>query len=127
MHIAVPAAGGLAGARLTDTEEIRFYEDDHGQVLRSRAEAVSGGFDAVLALLEREGVDVVLCGPLSAPERAALAADGFLLAPAENAAPEEALKAYLRGAVFCDPGNTCTYCRHRAGCAIEQNAPPARL
>lgn len=120
MYIGIPVAGGQAGMSLDRTEEVRFYTDDHGQVLRSRSENVAGGFEALLALLERESVDAVLCGPLSAEERGALAAAGLLLAPARPGLPGDALKEYLSVTVACDPSNTCTYCKHRSTCAVRE-------
>ena len=121
MRIAVPVAGEAVSARFGACEAFCFYEDDHGRIVRRfRVPVEGGGFDAALALLERYGVDVVLCGGLSADEKRTLASEGLLLAPGASGGAEEAARAYLRQAVACDPDNTCNYCGHREECEAHK-------
>ena len=119
MRIAVPAAGGEVCASLGASEEIRFYEDDHGRIVRQYAETVEGGgFDAALALLERHGADVLLCGAPSDEERRTLALSGLLIAAGASGAADDAVRAYLSIAIACDPSNTCNYCGHKDECIL---------
>lgn len=121
MRIAVPVVGEEVNAPFGTCEAFCFYEDDHGRIVRQFRVPVEGqGFDAALALLEGYGVDVVVCGELSAEERRTLASAGLLLAPGASGGADEAVRAYLGQAIACDPGNTCNYCGHRDECGTHQ-------
>lgn len=121
MRIAVPVVEGGVSARFDACEAFCFYEDDHGRIVRQfRVPVEDGGFDAALALLERYGVDVVVCGALSAEEKRLLASAGLLLAPETSGSADEAVRAYLNQAIACDPNNTCNYCAHRDGCGAHK-------
>ena len=121
MRIAVPVAGEAVSAPLSACEAFCFYEDDHGRIVRQfRVPVEERGFDAALALLEGYGVDVVVCGELSAEERRALASAGLLLAPGASGGADGAVRAYLGQAIACDPGNTCNYCGHRDECETQK-------
>lgn len=119
MRIAIPVAGDRVSASLGACEAIRFYEDDHGKIVRQFSAPVEeSGFDAALALLERHGVDVVVCGTLTTEEKRALATAGLLLAPDASGDADAAVRAYLGAAIACDPNNTCNYCGHRDECEL---------
>lgn len=121
MRIAVPVSGENVSASMAACEAIRFYEDDHGRIVRQSAEAPeSAGFDAALALLERRGVDVLLCPPLLPEEKRALASAGLLLSPDAGGDADAAVRAYLGRAVACDPNNNCNYCGFREECDAER-------
>ena len=120
VRIAIPVAGEAAGAPLGACEAFCFYEDDHGRIVRQFRVPVEGsGLEAALTLLERYGVDVVVCGELSAEEKRALASAGLLLAPGASGRAEEAARAYLGRVIACDPDNTCNYCGHRDECEVH--------
>lgn len=126
MRIAVPVTGEAVSAPLGACEAFCFYEDDHGRIVRQfRVPVESGGFDAALALLERYGVDAVVCGELSAEEKRALASAGLLLAPGASGGADEAARAYLGRAIACDPNNTCNYCGRRDECGVHDVARKA--
>lgn len=121
MRIAIPVAGEAVSARLGACEAFCFYEDDHGRIVRRfRVPMEGGGFGAALALVERYGVDAVVCGELSAEEKRALASAGLLLAPGASGGAEEAARAWLDRTVACDPSNTCNYCGHRDECETHK-------
>ncbi len=121
MRIAVPIAGGAVSGRIGACEAFRFYEDDHGRIVRQYEEPVERpGFDAALALLERRGADVLLCGAPDEAERRALAAAGLLLATDASGGADEAVRAYLGRAIACDPDNDCNYCGHRTECELTK-------
>lgn len=121
MRIAVPVAGEAVSAPFGACEAFSFYEDDHGRIVRQfRVPLEGSGFDAALTLLEGYGVDVVVCGGLSAEEKRALASAGLLLAPGASGGADGAVRAYLERAVACDPENTCNYCGHRDECETHK-------
>ena len=116
MKIAVPVdADGLCTGP-GDCETVRFYEDDHGRVTKRVTEPAAPG-DA-LALIEKRGVDVLLCRAPSEAERRELAASGLLLAEAGAEAADDALRIFLGAAIACDPTNDCNYCGHKTECAM---------
>lgn len=119
MKIAVPIFGDEVCAGLEACEAVRFYEDDHGRVIRRVTEPAARG--QALALIEKRGVDVLLCRGLAEAERAALAASGLLLAEASAANADDALRAYLGAAIACDPNNSCNYCGHKTECAMPHD------
>lgn len=119
MRIAIPVTGDTVSASFDACEAFCFYEDDHGRVVRQfRAPIEGSGADAALELLERYGVDVVVCGALSAEERRMLAMAGLLLSPDASGKADDAVRAYLGQAIACDPDNTCNYCAHRDECGV---------
>lgn len=121
MRIAVPAAGEAVSARFGTCEALCFYEDDHGRIVRQfRVPVEETGFDAALGLLERYGVDAVVCGELSAEEKRSLASAGLLLATGASGRADEAARAWLGQAIACDPNNTCNYCGHRDECEAHK-------
>ena len=123
MRIAVPVTGEAVSAPFGACEAFCFYEDDHGKIVRQFRVPVEGsGFDAALVLLERYGVDVVVCGELSAEEKRALASAGLLLAPGASGGADGAVRAYLGQAIACDPSNTCNYCGHRDECGVHETS-----
>jgi len=124
MRIAVPMTGKDVAASLGACEAFRFYEDDHGHVVRTTDVPMEEtGFDAALALLERRGVDVLLCAEPAEEERRSLASSGVLLSTGASGGADEAVRAYLGQAIACDPSNTCNYCGFKDTCAIPHDAP----
>lgn len=120
MRIAIPVTGDEVSASFGACEAFRFYEDDHGKIVRQfRASVEERSFDAALAALERYGVDVLVCGALSAEERKALAMSGLLLSPDASGDADAAALAYLGGAIAFDPANKCDYCGHKHECSME--------
>jgi len=121
VKIAVPIAGGGVSDTLETCEAVNFYEDDHGRVTRQFTMPAERG--GALELIERHGVDILICGALPAEERRALALSGLLLAPAVSNDADQAVKAYLSMTIVCDPGNTCNYCGFRNECAWTEPTP----
>jgi acetyl-CoA acetyltransferase len=120
LRIAVPVTGEAVSATLDGCAAVRFYEDDHGRVTRRSTEPVEPG--AARALIERRGVDALLCRALPEAERVELAMSGLLLAEASADTADDALRAYLGAAIACDPTNDCNYCGHKGECAMPRDA-----
>ncbi len=122
MRIAVPVYGEDISPSLGESEAVRLYEDDHGKIVRQTSEPTDCGFDALLALLERRGADVLLCAAPAPEEKRALAEAGLLLSTGASGNADAAVRAYLNAAIACDPNNTCNYCGHRDECALPHKS-----
>ncbi len=120
MRIAIPVTGDEVSASFGGCEAFRFYEDDHGRIVRRfRVPMEGSGAEAALTLLERYGIDALVCGALTAEEKRVLAPSGLLLRTDAAGGADEAALAYLGGAIAFDPANTCDYCGHRHECSME--------
>lgn len=120
MRIAIPVVGDAVSASFGACEAFSFYEDDHGKIVRQfRVPMKDSGTDAALKLLERYGVDVLVCGALEAEEKQMLAMSGLLLSPDASGKADDAALRYLGGAIAFDPANTCDYCGHKHECSME--------
>ena len=120
MRIAVPVKNGLVASSLTDSEGFQFFEDDHGTIVRRYfAARENGDVSAAVAQLEQYGVDALLCGPLSGEERLETAREGIMLFPTFSGAPEDAVLAFLGGAVARDPENKCNACGFQSSCSLS--------
>lgn len=125
MRIAIPVDGDTVSASFDTCEAFQFYEDDHGRITRRfRVPMEGGGADAALALLERYGVDVLICGGVTPEEKRAFALAGLLLSTDAAGGADDAALAYLGGAIAFDPANACDYCGHRHECSMDCAACP---
>ena len=120
MRIAVPVTGDKVSKSFGTCEAFRFYEDDHGRIVRQFGTAVEeSGSEAAIATLERFGVDAVVCTGLSTAEKQQLAAAGLLVAASESDDADEAALRFLGGAIAFDPENLCDYCGHKHECSMD--------
>ena len=68
MRIAIPVVSGEVFSPLANAEAFHFYEDDHGKIVREFLEPMEeSGTDAAVGLLERYGIDALLCGRSTTP------------------------------------------------------------
>lgn len=118
MRIAIPTRDGTIAPALTGAEGFRFYEDDHGKITRQFFVPAEGdSLEASLTLLERYGIDALICAGVSEEERRAVGTSGLMLFLSAADTPDAAALAFLSGSVVSDPNNTCNACAHRAGCS----------
>ena len=111
MRLAVPVVGDDVSASFGACEAVKFYEDDHGRIVHTFVVPMEGsGADAALALIERYGIDTLVCGPLAPEERRSLAMSGLLLSPGHTGGADNAARAYLGETIASDPNNTCHIC-----------------
>ena len=110
MRIAIPVVGDDVSAGLERCGAVKFYEDDHGRIIRQFTVPVGDGTDAALAVIERHGVDTLVCGPLTPEEKRALALAGLLLSPGHTGGADAAARTYLDETIASDPNNTCHIC-----------------
>lgn len=109
MRIAIPVVGDDVSPSPEACEAVKFYEDDHGRILRTFTESVEAG-GTMLAIVERQGVDALVCGALEREAKRALALSGLLVASGYTGGADAAAKAYLGETVASDPNNTCHIC-----------------
>ena len=120
MRIAIPVDRDSVSSSLGTCSAFRFYEDDHGKIVRQfLVPAENGGIDAALTLLERYGIDALVCGNISEPEHKAVTSAGIISFPAASAAPDDAALLFLGGAIVFDENNTCNACGHGHTCSMN--------
>lgn len=122
MRIAVPVQGGQTAASLAGCEGFQFFEDDHGRIVRRFFVVLEHPDDvsAAIAQLEQYGVDALLCGDLPDKEKLETAREGIMLFPTFSGPPEEAVLAFLSGAVARDPDNRCSACGFQSSCSLSE-------
>lgn len=114
MRIAIPVLNDDVHPTPECAQQVQFFEDDHGRIVRRYRLAVEdGGFEALLSLLERQGIDALLCSTLTPTQRRELTMAGLMTFPGYGGAAESAALRFLSGAVAADPSNTCNACGHR--------------
>ena len=80
MRIAIPVVSGEVFSPLANAEAFHFYEDDHGKIVREFLEPMEeSSTDAAVGLLERYGIDALLCGTIDDTERTAVGMAGNAL------------------------------------------------
>ena len=120
MRIAIPIAGEEVFSPLGGAEAFRFYEDDHGRIVRQFLVPMEGsGTDAAIRLLERYGLDALICGAVSESERREAGLAGIMLFPNAAGRADDAALAFLSGTVVFDPDNSCNACGHGHACSMD--------
>ncbi len=120
MRIAVPVTGEDVCSPLGEAHAFHFYEDDHGRIVRQFLVPSEGrGLDAALRLLERYGIDALVCGEACEDERRAVGAAGIMLFPNASGKADDAALSFLGGAVAFDPSNPCNACGHGHKCSMD--------
>ena len=120
MRIAIPGARDEVFAPLGGAEACHFYEDDHGQIVRQFLVPMeTSGTAAAIELLERYGIDALICGKVSEEERREAGAAGIMLFPDAAGSADKAALAFLSGTVVFDPNNACNACGHGHSCSMD--------
>lgn len=120
MRIAIPVARDEVFAPLGGAEAFHFYEDDHGKIVRQfLAPMETSGTAAAIELLERYGIDALICGKVSEEERREAGAAGIMLFPDAAGSADKAALAFLSGTVVFDPNNACNACGHGHSCSMD--------
>ena len=119
MRIAIPVAGEEVTSPLATAEAFHFYEDDHGKIVREFLEPMEErGIDAAVGLLERYGIDALLCGAIDDAERTAVGMAGIMLFPGYSGKADDAALRFLSGSVVSDPNNHCSACGFKGACSL---------
>ena len=113
MRIAIPVVSGEVFSPLANAEAFHFYEDDHGKIVREFLEPMEeSSTDAAVGLLERYGIDALLCGTIDDTERTAVGMAGIGKA-------DDAALGFLSGSVISDPNNHCNACGFKGACSLK--------
>ena len=124
MRIAIPVVSGEVFSPLANAEAFHFYEDDHGKIVRgekvSKSKASKGDdvIDPVI-LIERYGIDALLCGTIDDTERTAVGMAGIMLFPGYSGKADDAALRFLSGSVVSDPNNHCNACGFKGACSLR--------
>lgn len=120
MRIAVPVVKDSRIVSPAESEGFRFFEDDHGKIVRSFLVPREGeSAEAAVEQLEQYGVDALLCAMPTGEEKLALAAAGIMLFPHYSGDAERAVLDFLIDAVARDPSNTCNACGFQSACSLK--------
>ena len=131
MRIAIPVVSGEVFSPLANAEAFHFYEDDHGKIVREFLEPMEeSSTDAAVGLLERYGIDALLCGTIDDTERTAVGMAGIMLFPGYSGKADDAalrflhvvialLLRFLSGSVVSDPNNHCNACGFKGACSLK--------
>ncbi len=120
MRIAIPVMGDAVFSPLGGAEAFHFYEDDHGKVVRQFLVPMEkGGTDAAVDLLERYGIDALICGAIGEEEHRAVSIAGIMIFPTAVEKADDAALAFLSGAIAFDPANSCNACGHGHACSLD--------
>ena len=97
MRIAIPVAGETVASPLGDAEGFRFYEDDHGRIVRQ-----------FLVPMEERSTKAAI--DLLA---------GLMLFPGYVGEADEAALRFLSGSIVSDPNNHCNACGFKGACSLK--------
>lgn len=112
MNLAVTYENGAVFQHFGKTRQFKIYRVEDGTVTASRIIDTNGtGHEALADFLKAEHVDTVLCGGLGDGMQAALAQAGIQVVSGLQGDADEAVAAYLDGALESSGVN----CRHESG------------
>ena len=121
MRIAIPVLKDNSVSKaLASCTAFKFYEDDHGKIMRQfLADFDGSGTEAAIRLLERYGIDALICDNPSAEERLSVGGAGIMLFPGAGGDADAAALQFLSGTIAFDPANTCNACGHGHTCSMD--------
>ena len=121
MRIAIPVLKDNSVSKaLGSCTAFKFYEDDHGKIMRQfLADFDGSGTEAAIRLLERYGIDALICDNPSAEERLSVGGAGIMLFPGADGDADAAALQFLNGTIAFDPANTCNACGHGHTCSMD--------
>ena len=110
MRIAVTYEDGQVFQHFGHSEQFKVYEVENGQVVSSRILSSDGnGHGALAALLEEDGVDVLICGGIGQGARVALAERKIELYPGVSGSADVRVEEFLQGKLAYNPDTVCNH------------------
>ncbi len=98
MKIAVTYSNGEVFQHFGKTEQFKVYEVEDNKIVSSEVTGNDGlGHEALAGLLERRGIDVLICGGMGQGAKDALSAAGLEVVSGAQGDTDAAVEAYLRG------------------------------
>lgn len=116
MRIAVTYENGQVFQHFGHSEQFKVYEVENGKVISSRILSSDGnGHGALAALLEEDGVDVLICGGIGQGARVALAERKIELYPGVSGDADLRVEELLAGKLAYNPDTVCSHHGHQEG------------
>lgn len=116
MVIAVTYENGQIFQHFGHTEQFKLYEIADGKVIATEVMDTNGtGHGALAGLLQRQGVDALICGGIGGGAQMALAEAGIRLFGGVSGDADAAVNALLAGNLGYDPNVHCDHHDHEEG------------
>lgn len=112
MRIAVTYDEGKVFQHFGRTETFALYDVEGGEIKKSIISAPENGHSALAGFLASLGVDALICGGMGMGARNALAEAGITVYGGVEGDADEAVKAFLKGALAYDPSAACSHHGH---------------
>lgn len=116
MKLAVTYENGEIFQHFGHTAAFQIYEITDGRVVsRKIVETNGSGHGALAGLLQQLGVQALICGGIGGGARVALAEAGIVVYGGVSGDADEAVDAFLSGALNYDPNAACAHHDHEHG------------
>ncbi|MBQ8579945.1 MAG: NifB/NifX family molybdenum-iron cluster-binding protein [Oscillospiraceae bacterium] len=113
MKLAVTYADGEIFQHFGHTAAFKIYEIAEGKVVSEQVVYTNGsGHGALAGLLGQVGVQALICGGIGGGARMALAEAGVVVYGGVSGDADEAVEAFLAGALNFDPNAACSHHGH---------------
>jgi predicted Fe-Mo cluster-binding NifX family protein len=110
MKIAVTYANGIIFQHFGHTQQFKVYEVQNNEVVSSQVVDTNGsGHGALAGFLSTLGVDVLICGGIGGGAQMALASANIRLFGGVSGDADEAVNAFLCGALEYNPNVKCSH------------------
>ena len=117
MKIAVTYENGEVFQHFGHTENFKIYEAENGTIVNAQVVPTQGsGHGALAGFLAGRKVDVLLCGGIGGGAKSALADAGIELYGGVTGDADDAVQAFLSGALQYDADVVCAHHEHGHGC-----------
>ncbi len=116
MKIACTYENGQIFQHFGHTQQFKVYDVADGAVVASQIVDTNGSGHGALATVLRDlGAEVLICGGIGGGAQMALASVGIRLYGGVRGSADEAVKAFLAGALDYDPNARCDHHDHEHG------------
>ncbi|MBP3310986.1 MAG: NifB/NifX family molybdenum-iron cluster-binding protein [Butyricicoccus sp.] len=113
MKVAVTYENGQVFQHFGHSEQFKVYDVENGTVVKSEVIGTNGsGHGALATLLDAQGVDVLICGGIGGGAQMALKEAGIELFGGVSGSADDAVAAYLAGALAYNPNVQCNHHGH---------------
>lgn len=110
MRIAVTYDNGQIFQHFGRTSEFKVYDVEDGKILSSQVVGTNGsGHGALAGVLTALNAEVLICGGIGGGAQMALAAAGIKLYGGASGSADDAVQAYLAGALDFNPDVRCSH------------------
>ena len=116
MRIAVTYENGQIFQHFGHTSQFKVYDIRQGEIAQTRiVDTFGSGHGALAGVLTALNADVLICGGIGGGAQMALAAAGIQLYGGVSGSADEAVRAFLSGALAFNPNVRCNHHDHHHG------------